>query len=926
MRLKKSKRDTVINNGDYGNNSKHAKRTRHLKLIIVSLTGLVAVLVIGLYLSQARTKNTNGDSDQAFQEVLQVEPQGNNDVTVNSTLGFSTTYNKKLFEGQGWIIAENDKLDYVTGEDLWNNKDKYSPLFLSYIEPETPTANVLSDDFDIRNTNMYVSSSTVKDFFVKRKKEFGASLSDTELATKFFAPKSSDKITYKATSPTKVKIGETEYTKIVYKASKQYSYKESEPVGSPDGGQVNYITIQNGRPYVMKLTYYEFTSSQTLALFEQIIAQTKYTKPDANSGVLGAKTSASDMLLPTSIFSIFGATTVNEDSINKDINVPDDLVGKTALEVVAKNQPSVVRVGSIDCKDFNLLLSGGKVGLKVVDACSVAVGTGTIISEDGYVSTNGHVVKHGFVPALQQYLAINVEAKNYKPFQTYLQYLLDSKLITESGLNTLIQGIKAGDEDAIYTILDLAYEIPQSNVKVTKEKTELAIQLSDEPIKLKDLKTASDFVYSDKVVSAKLIDFDFDQYSPDNGETDINKSKTSDVALLKIEGSSFPVASLGSINSVKTGDLATSIGFPGFVDGGLETKKARTIPSATQGVVQEIVKESAKSNRLLGITTIPTAQGNSGGPVFDTNSQVVGITTYASSKGDPEEGVSKFAGTGVMRDVADLSALVTKNKITLDTQSSIDDIWDSAITEFSNANYQKSKDLFNQVAEQYPANYLASSFIKVADTKIANGEDKSSSSPIKVITSEKLFSASNPVTLALTLLILITIIMIIITLILLIVHKKRGKQLQQPNPLNSPVDGSTADNVFQGNPQTQLNRPINQTATNSMPPLGQSMVAQSFRQGISNSYINANSNTNSSVINPAPPPPLPRVAPPAPSQKPVSPTVVSTPIQKPELSVVAPDNSQSNQVGQPISDVKPVAIQQSPEQSPTIEVRFDHDQ
>lgn len=929
MGFKQRKSMSVDNDNDSIDHASHAKKSKILKIIIISLVLLVITLVICLYYSQTSQNQSSEDSSQALQEVLNVQPQSSNDVTVNSTLGFSTTYNKKIFEGQGWIIADNKKLDFVTGEDLWNKKDKYSPLFIDFKESESQTSNVFADDFDVRSTNMYVSSSTVKDFFARRKIEFGKSLSDIELATKFFAPKSSDKISYTQSSSKQVKIGDTDYTKIVYKASKKYSYDKSEPVGSPDGGQVNYVTVQNGRPYVIKLTYYEFTSSQTLALFEQVIADTKYSKPDVESGVLGARTSIFDSLFSGQLFSGFGVTNVpgGEDPVDDSVNVPDKLSGTTALEVVAKNQPAVVRVGAIDCKDFNLLV-GGKVGLSVKNACSAAVGTGTIVSEDGYISTNGHVVKHGFVPALQQYLAINVEAKNVKPFQQYLQYLVNSKVISATGLNTLIKGVQAGDKEAIYTILDLAYQIPKNNLKVTKENTKLAIQLSDEPIKLKDLKTASDFVYSDKVVSAKLTDFDFDQYTPENGQTDIAKSKTSDVALLKMEGTSFPVASIGSITSAKVGDVATSIGFPGFVDDGLETKETRTIPSATQGIVQEIVQESTKSTRLLAVTTIPTAQGNSGGPVFDANAKVIGITTYASGKGDPEAGVSKFAGTGVMRDVADFSALVTKNKVTLDTESTVDDIWDKAITEFSSGHYSKSKELFNETLAKYPANYLAKSFISVADVKIANGDDKSDSSPIKVITSEKIFSASSPLTLALAIVILILLVLIIVTIIIMILHRRKGKRLQQSTSANPSPTSPPALNNTQNNNQATSDYSGQSQPDNTLSPIDQSVGSQPPQQSLVTMPNITTDNTNAPLNNPAPPPPLPQVVPAinTPQPYPPAPSAVPTP----NLTLVQPAvnsvTTQPSLYARPINDITPPPVAQPIETSQTIEVKLDHDQ
>lgn len=116
-----------------------------------------------------------------------------------------------------------------------------------------------------------------------------------------------------------------------------------------------------------------------------------------------------------------------------------------------------------------------------------------------------------------------------------------------------------------------------------------------------------------------------------------------DVALLKIDACNLPAVKVGDANHLEVGDWVLAIGSPfGF---------ERT---ATQGIV------SALSRSLPDGTYVPFIQtdvavnpGNSGGPLFDTNGNVVGINSQIFSRSGGYMGLSFAIPINVAMEVAE---------------------------------------------------------------------------------------------------------------------------------------------------------------------------------------------------------------------------------------------------------------------------------
>ena len=110
----------------------------------------------------------------------------------------------------------------------------------------------------------------------------------------------------------------------------------------------------------------------------------------------------------------------------------------------------------------------------------------------------------------------------------------------------------------------------------------------------------------------------------------IGSDKPSDVAVLKINATGLPTVKLGSSANEKVGEWVLAIGSPfGFEN------------SVTSGIV------SAKSRSLPDGTYIPFIQtdvavnpGNSGGPLFNMNGEVIGINAQIFTRSGGYQGLS----------------------------------------------------------------------------------------------------------------------------------------------------------------------------------------------------------------------------------------------------------------------------------------------
>ena len=125
--------------------------------------------------------------------------------------------------------------------------------------------------------------------------------------------------------------------------------------------------------------------------------------------------------------------------------------------------------------------------------------------------------------------------------------------------------------------------------------------------------------------------------------TVVGSDERTDVALLKVKGSNFPELRTGNVDRLRVGEPVLAIGSPFGFD-----------YSASAGIV------SAKMRNMMGETSVPFIQtdvalnpGNSGGPLFNQNGEVVGVNSRIFSGTGGYMGLSFSIPIDVAMDVAD---------------------------------------------------------------------------------------------------------------------------------------------------------------------------------------------------------------------------------------------------------------------------------
>jgi len=214
------------------------------------------------------------------------------------------------------------------------------------------------------------------------------------------------------------------------------------------------------------------------------------------------------------------------------------------------------------------------------------IGTGFFFRPDGYLITNGHVVQHA-------------NMKDIQAVQSLQNELRKDAIKNLRGLIALIEkqtGKSLTDKDVV-TLAEKA-----------------SIELVGPP------------TLTLVLANGKPINCDILQYSApvtENGK---------DVAVLKVGGSNYPTVPLGNSEQVRLQDPIMVMGYPGVASpwGGnpLISAESNFESSATNGHISA-VKTSAIGVPVLQSDAAIT-HGNSGGPAFNDQGQVIGIATFGS--------------------------------------------------------------------------------------------------------------------------------------------------------------------------------------------------------------------------------------------------------------------------------------------------------
>jgi len=134
----------------------------------------------------------------------------------------------------------------------------------------------------------------------------------------------------------------------------------------------------------------------------------------------------------------------------------------------------------------------------------------------------------------------------------------------------------------------------------------------------------------------------------------IGVDQRSDVAVIKIEGKNLPVVRIGDPSKLRAGEWVLAIGSPfsfeNSVTAGIVSATGRSMPGDGNGLVPFIQ------------TDVAVNPGNSGGPLFNLNGEVVGINSQIYSRSGGYMGISFAIPIDVAQNVR--TQLVSTGKVT----------------------------------------------------------------------------------------------------------------------------------------------------------------------------------------------------------------------------------------------------------------------
>lgn len=244
-------------------------------------------------------------------------------------------------------------------------------------------------------------------------------------------------------------------------------------------------------------------------------------------------------------------------------------------------------------------------------------GSGFVVDSQGFLLTNKHVaagwkVEYGF-----------------KPYESAgVLFTLDSSLKVAN-----VGDFDPTNSEALY------HWIPDNGGIVFDSKAPVPLSASDHLFEGRD----------------EQLDIRFPGQRVSYASRLIRASTDADVAEIRIDSiDNLPTVELEKTDGVRVGEHVTVMGYPGISEQKVATVVTHEVgreqehqelipePTVTDGLISKLGTGSSKEN---GVTTtgtmgdvyqlsvLATGAGNSGGPVFDASGKVIGLFTYAKTRG-----------------------------------------------------------------------------------------------------------------------------------------------------------------------------------------------------------------------------------------------------------------------------------------------------
>lgn len=295
-----------------------------------------------------------------------------------------------------------------------------------------------------------------------------------------------------------------------------------------------------------------------------------------------------------------------------------------------------------------------------------AYGSGFIITPDGYLVTNAHVVE------------TNEDDLYYTFAVSNLQSVAQVEVTgVQEEMRRQGYEMSQNEIDAMYDVL---FRLYAQSFDITNLQTSYNCAMGN--------------VTPGSEIGTKGVKLDLRKIGNSGGDAG---SSVKDIAILKIDGTNLPTVSLGDDATLRQGDKIYAYGYPaittvykGFVD----TAQAMQEPTLTDGIV-------AAKKQMDGSDIIQHSAaihgGNSGGPLFNEAGEVIGMNTWAYQD-------QRFGGTEGSSFAIPISAVkVYLNELNVvPSESKFTSDFKTALSSYNNGDYQTALELLRGINETSP--------------------------------------------------------------------------------------------------------------------------------------------------------------------------------------------------------------------------------
>lgn len=389
-------------------------------------------------------------------------------------------------------------------------------------------------------------------------------------------------------------------------------------------------------------------------------------------------------------------------------------------------KPSVVGILHIRCKKVVRNASQFSYLKPSYRMCASGKGTGFLVNEQGYIATNGHVVKAYPEKVLVDELFFPNARSLLEDLVREVTFLSLGKQVAQSDAGTLIATVE-GNPSASQALVGRALELlDEGALTVVDDGDSYFVQLGNDAFTIDFKKIEEGNIHqavstTPSIKEAVLVDYDY----PNRFATDVllrqKKLSGSDVAILKIvnPGSlTFPSLPLEERRSIRTGDDLIIVGYPAIVEYigtgvALFDASSVTTPTVTRGIASAIKRD--ESGKTIIQTDASIERGNSGGPALNAKGEVVGVVTFGV--------LAQLGNYNFLRDIGDLTNLMERNNVK-PTQNTVYVLWQTGLENFWNDYYTRSIRSFEKVESLYPIHPTVHAYVKDARDAIDENQDK----------------------------------------------------------------------------------------------------------------------------------------------------------------------------------------------------------